>query len=221
MRGAEVDRVIQGLGARNNRVLTRSALNAAGILDNVLTNRVAIGRLYRQHHGVYLLDPPERASRVTLMTAAVAACGPGAVLSHRSAAELWEILPEQGGYIEVTVVSHNAGDRPGIRRHRVPSLDPRDVRNRRGIPVTAQARTVLDGASYRRGEYLDELVGAAIGRGRTTVQEIEAAIERSPTRRGVRRLRAVLRQKGGPRWTRSWGERRLLSRFARRDCQSR
>jgi very-short-patch-repair endonuclease len=209
--GMEADRVIRALGATNNRVITRRALDAAGIGTNVITHRVAIGFLYRHHNGVYLLDPPERASRITLMTAAVEACGPGAVLSHRSAAELWELLPAQDGYIEVTVVAHNAGDRPGIRRHRVSELDPRDVRTRHGIRVTSLARTVLDGASYRRGEDLEELIGAASGPGRTSVREIEAAIERCPTRRGVRRLRRLLRQDGGPRWTRSWGERRLLS----------
>lgn len=209
--GMDADRVIRALAERNNRVVTRRALRAAQITDDVIMNRVAIGWLYRQHHGVYLLDPPEQASRITFMTAAVEACGPTAVLSHRSAAELWELLPAQAGYIDVTVVAHNAGDRPGIRRHRVPSLDPRDIRTRQGIRATSLARTVLDGAAYRRGEDLEELVGAAIGPGRITVQQIEATIERCPTRRGVRRLRRVLRQKGGPRWTRSWGERRLLS----------
>jgi very-short-patch-repair endonuclease len=210
-RGSEADRVIQALGKANNRVVTYRSLEAAGIGGNLITLRVATGLLYRVHHGVYLLDPPERASRITLMTAAVAACGHTAVLSHRSAAELWELLPPHRGYIEVTVVGRSAGDRPGIRRHRVPSLDPRDIRTRHGIRVTSVARTVMDGATYRRGEELQELVGAAIGPGRTSVPEIEAAIERYPTRRGVRRLGRLLRQDGGARWTRSWGERRLLS----------
>ena len=35
--------------------------------------------------------------------AAVLACGEGAVLSHRSAAELWELLPPRGGNVHVTV----------------------------------------------------------------------------------------------------------------------
>lgn len=207
-RGAEVDHVIQALGARNNRVVTRRALNAAGVADNVLTNRVAVGRLYRHHHGVYLLDPPANASRVTLMTAAVAACGPTAVLSHRSAAELWEMLAPHPGQIEVTVVEHNAGDRPTIRRHRVPAIDPADVRRRHGIPVTSPARTILDNA---RAPDLEELIATALAKELATERQIEQAIDRSPTRRGVRRLRRILDQDGGPRRTRSWGERRLLS----------
>jgi very-short-patch-repair endonuclease len=189
-------------------VVTRRALDAAGVASISITNRVAIGRLHRQHHGVYLLDSPETASRLTLLTAAVEACGPGAVLSHRSAAELWKLLPEHPGHVEVTVVSHNSGDRPGIRRHRVPELDAADVRIRYGIPVTSPARAVLDNA---RHPDLEQLLTAATAANLTTLREIEDVIARSPTRRGVGRLRAILSQDGGPRWTRSWGERRLLS----------
>lgn len=202
------DRTIQALASSNNRVVTRRALRAAGVTDDVIMDRVVIRRLYRQHHGVYLLDPPERASRVTLLTAAVEACGPGAVLSHRSGAELLELLPAHVGYIEVTVVGHNAGDRPGIRRHRVAALDSRDISTRHGIRVTSPARTVLDNA---RHPLLEELIATGLDRGTVTQRQIEEAIARCPTRRGVRRLRRILNQRGGPRLTRSWGERRLLS----------
>jgi very-short-patch-repair endonuclease/predicted transcriptional regulator of viral defense system len=207
----EVDRVIRTLAEANNRVVTRRALDAAGIGTNVIAHRVMTGRLYRHHHGVYLLDPPQLASRIALLTAAVEACGPGAALSHRSAAELWELLPAHKGHIEVTVVAHNAGDRPSIRRHRVAELHPRDIRTRHSVRVTSPARTVVDGASYLHGGELDEFVADAIAKGLTNARDIEAALARRPTRRGTRRLRAVLSQRGGPRRTRSWGERRLLA----------
>lgn len=204
----DADVVIRRLAEANNRVVTRRALEAAEIGTNAITLRVATGLLYRHHHGVYLLDPPEKASRITLMTAAVDACGPSAVLSHRSAAELWELLPPHSGYIEVTVVEHNAGDRPGIRRHRVRALDPRDVKRRHGIRVTSPARTVIDNG---RAAELEELIGAGLATGRVTERQIEEATERCLTRRGIRRVRAMLSQDGGARHSRSWGERRLLS----------
>ncbi len=204
----EVDRVIRKLAEANNRVVTRRSLDAADIGTNVITHRVATGRLYRQHHGVYLLDPPERASRITLLTAAVEACGPTAVLSHRSAAELWGLLPKELGHIEVTVVAHNAGDRPGIRRHRVRELDPSDTCTRHGVRVTSPARTVLDNARHPR---LEEIVATGFDKGVLKQRQIDQAMARCPTRRGVRRLRTLLNQRGGPRRTRSWGERRLLS----------
>jgi very-short-patch-repair endonuclease len=58
---------------------------------------------------------------------------------------------------------------------------------------------------------LEELMAAAFDRGLVTERQIAQAIARSPTRRGVRRVRGILNQRGGPRLTRSWGERRLLS----------
>jgi very-short-patch-repair endonuclease len=207
-RAMDADVVIRRLAEANNGVVTRRALEAAGIGTNAVTLRVAAGFLHRHHHGVYLLDPPEKASRITLMTAAVDACGPTAVLSHRSAAELWALLPPHVGYIEVTVVGHNAGDRPGIRRHRVRALDPRDLRRRHGIRVTSPARTVIDNG---RAPELEELIGTGLATGLVTERQIEQAAERCLSRRGIRRVRAIINQEGGARHTRSWGERRLLS----------
>jgi very-short-patch-repair endonuclease len=207
-RGSETDRLIQQLASANNRVVTRRALDGAGIGTNAITSRVGSGRLFRQHQGVYLLDPPQTASRITLLTAAVEACGETAALSHRSAAEHWELLPAHTGYIEVTVVTRSAGDRPGIRRHRVPVLDPADIRIRKGVRVTSPARTVLDNA---RDPELEAIIGAAFATGRVTERQIEQAIARCPSRRGARRVRRLLSQDGGPRRTRSWAERRLLA----------
>lgn len=82
-RGGEVDRAILAIAASNNRVLTARELTAAGVGRRAVAHRLAIGRLHRVHLGVYLLEPPEEASRITLLAAAVAACGENAVLSHR------------------------------------------------------------------------------------------------------------------------------------------
>ena len=207
-RGGDVDRAIEWIAARNNRVVTWAALQAAGIGNRAVEHRVAIGRLYRRHTGVYLLEPPGRADRLTLLTAAVAACGPGALLSHRSAAELWGMRPPHPGDIDVMVIGRNPGVRPGIRRHRIAALDSTDVRSRRGIKVTSPARTIIDNAG---DPDLEELVAAAIAAGRVRPRQIEQAIARYPTCPGVARLSAILRQDGGPRLTRSWGERRILA----------
>jgi len=47
--------------------------------------------------------------------AAVLACGDGAVLSHRSAAALWEIGVEKRGVIDVSVTRRAELKRPGLR----------------------------------------------------------------------------------------------------------
>jgi very-short-patch-repair endonuclease len=210
-RGTEVDRVIARLAASNPRVVTWVALEAAGVGRRAVAHRVAIERLYRIHRGVYLLESPTEAGRITLLTAAVAACGENAVLSHRSAAELWGLLAHHPGEIDVTIVARSAGERPGIRRHRVATLEALDIRTRRGIRVTAPARTALDASADLGRDDAEELLANALSRNLATERQVLDAISRCPTRRGAPRLLAILRQEGGPRWTRSEGERRILS----------
>ena len=69
----------------------------------------------------------------------------GAVLSHRSAAELWGLLPAGDGPVDVSLPSRSGRRRrPGIRIHRPMSLEPAEMTRRRGIPVTSPARTLAD-----------------------------------------------------------------------------
>lgn len=202
------DQRIFRIASQHNRVITWDQLVDAGISRRAIAHRVRTGRLYRRHTGVYLLDPIHHASRLTLLTAAVAACGSGAILSNASAAELWGFLPECPGPFDVTVVGRNPGVRPGIRRHRSYTLEPRDIRTRHRIRVTSPLRTTLDNALHPD---LEQLVATALASELLSEREVDEAIDRNPTRPGMARLSAVLHQSGGPRWTRSWAERRLLS----------
>jgi very-short-patch-repair endonuclease len=69
----------------------------------------------------------------------------GAALSHRSAAELWELLPGRGGPVDISVVGDGGKrKRGGIRLHRSLLLVPAAVTLRRGIPVTTPAKTIAD-----------------------------------------------------------------------------
>jgi very-short-patch-repair endonuclease len=207
-RGTEVDWAIARIAGANNRVIPWFALRDAGVTHRAVEHRVAIGRLYRHHTGVYLLDPPEQAGRLTLLTAAVAACGPEAILSHASAAELWGLLEARAGDIDVTVIGRNPGVRAGVRRHRSTTLTPRDIRTKRAIRVTSPARTVMDCAPDRD---LEELLANALTTNLVTKRQLDQTIAEHPAQPGVPRLHRILNQPGGPRRTRSWGERRLLA----------
>ena len=77
--------------------------------------------------------------------AAVLASGKGAVLSHRSAAELWAMLPSRGGPADITIASASGrAKKRGIRLHRSPSLPTVATTKRSGIKVTTPARTLAD-----------------------------------------------------------------------------
>lgn len=80
--------------------------------------------------------------------AAVLACdqeGRRAVLSHRSAAELWGMLDPTRGTVDVSVPGDGGRKRrAGIRVHRSRTLTSAETTRRRRIPVTSPTRTVED-----------------------------------------------------------------------------
>jgi hypothetical protein len=88
-------------------------------------------RLHVVYRGVYSVG--HRSLRVEgHRLAAVLACGPGAVLSHRSAASHWELLRTDQTRIDVTAPRGRHGA-TGIRLHRSRSLDAQDTTNHQGI----------------------------------------------------------------------------------------
>jgi predicted transcriptional regulator of viral defense system len=105
-----VDAAIAALATRQHGVVEYRQLLALGLSRQSIDHRVRAGRLHRIHRGVYAVGHRRLTQRGRWM-AAVLAGGKAAVLSHRSAAALWEILPSRG--LHVTT--------------------PRQLRNRDGI----------------------------------------------------------------------------------------
>ena len=76
--------------------------------------------------------------------AAVLSYGPHAVLSHGSAAALWDIRDERERCIHVTTLPQTDRRQAGIIPHRRSTLGAADVTRHRGIPVTTPVRTLVD-----------------------------------------------------------------------------
>ena len=122
--------------------------------------------------------------------AAVLASGPGAVLSHYSAAALWELRPTSRTTIDVTV-PHRSRSSGLIRRHvsGVPSDERRVVE---GIPVTGVPRTVLDLAATENLDAVKALVREMEFKELWGSLSLWDLIERYPGRRGIRRVTSAL-----------------------------
>jgi very-short-patch-repair endonuclease len=138
------DAEVAAIASRQHGVATFTQLTQAGVSRSGIYRRLAAGRLHRVHRGVYAVGH-RGLSRQGSWMAAVLACGAGAMLSHRSAAELWELLPPADRPIHVTLPDTSGGraNRRGLRIHRS-SLPTYDTTARSGIPVTTPARTVAD-----------------------------------------------------------------------------
>ena len=199
-----VDRRIAAIAARQDNVVTGEQLHSAGLGRGAIDNRLETHLMQRLHRRVYLLGaaPPTFRAR---MRAAALACGPGAAVSHRSAAAMWGLLSDKRDLVDVTVTGRNPGPKPGIQIHRTRQLDIRAIER---IPITSPARTICDLAASESASVLERALNEARVLKLLTDKQLQAAISRAPTRKGTKALRAALQQ--GPSITRSDAERRLL-----------
>jgi very-short-patch-repair endonuclease len=202
-----VEERIDAIAARQHGVITGAQLRAAGLGPHAVKYRLAGKRLHLVQRGVYRVGP--LLTRRGQQLAAALACGAGAVLSHRSAAALWRIIPEADAPIEVTSRGANRHRRPGIRPHRG-RLGDDDVACVDGIPVTSVARTLLDLAGTAPPGELDQALARAERLGLANPAEVESLLARHPKARGARVLRALLGVRGGVPLTRSEAEKRFL-----------
>ncbi|MBT8402879.1 MAG: DUF559 domain-containing protein [Gemmatimonadetes bacterium] len=204
----DLDRIAHELAARQHGLVTRRQLLQAGASPRRIQLRVDGGRFRRLHRGVYLVGAvaPPRAAPM----AACLACGPSAVVSHRSAAVLWKLIraSDRDNVVDVTTAGPNRR-RVGVRVHRSRTLRASDRTYLEGVPITTPTRTLLDFAAVCAVGVLDRAVAEAFARALTTERQLATRLKARVGRPGSARLRAVL---GGapPPVTRSEAEERLL-----------
>ncbi len=178
-----------------NGFITRRQLLALGLTASAVDGRLRSGRYVAVHTGVYSEGSP-RADPVGRATAAVLACGPGAVLSHGSAASLWGFHALWADMLEVTTTVRRT--RPGITVYRTRSLERRDVIRHWGVPVTTPARTILDIAPRLTAKQLTRLVNDARLSHRLRIDALEDVLRRNPHHRGTRLLRPFAEDPANP-----------------------
>lgn len=207
-RTPSLEDIANRLAERQHGIVTRRQLLDAGVPPGVIERRVSGGYLRAIHRGIYRIGPIE--SPLAHLMAACLACGGGAVISHRSAAELWRLLPwrRSTATVHVTIRGGRAR-RPGIRPHRRAGPCHGETTSHDGIPVTTPARTLLDLASMVRPHRLEQAVAEALALNHITEAEIGAIVTRYQGGPGTRRLSWALGG-GGPRLTRSEAEDRFL-----------
>jgi very-short-patch-repair endonuclease/predicted transcriptional regulator of viral defense system len=205
------DKVVARLAERQHGVVAVRQLAAIGISRNAVSARARAGRLHRIHRGVYAVGHPVLTVNGRRM-AAVLAAGPGAVLSHASAAALWGIRPTSATRIDVTVRS-TAGRarRPGLRIHRTPTLRDDEVTEHQAIGVTTPARTLLDLASSLPRRALERALDQAESQELYDLASLEAVAKAHQGERGARALAAALAQDADPSVTDSELEELMLA----------
>ena len=195
---------IGGVARRQHGLITTKQLASLGLTAAAIRGRAWLRRV---HRGVYQVGPVE-APRAREMAAALA-CGPRAVLSHRSAAAVWGLLeaPDTAP-VDVTVTGGQPRSRRGIRVHRA-ALDRKERTRLDGIPVTIVTRTLVDLAAVLGGRELEQAAAIAERRGLVSAARLASLPDRYRGHRGAALLRAVILSAEGPRLSRSEAESRV------------
>jgi very-short-patch-repair endonuclease len=201
------DLALGDLAARQFGVVAAWQLVARGVTREEIKRRLRARRLHRLHRGVYAVAPKQALRREAHELAAVLACGPDALLSHRTAGARWGFFRSQSARIEVTAPRSRRGPR-GIVVHRSRCLIPEDRAVVDGIPVTTVARTIVDLAEVLTDQRFGEVVNEAEVQRLFDLRQIRAVQRRLPGQTG--RLDRVLAAYEEPPFTRNNAERRFL-----------
>lgn len=193
------DREIANLATRQQTQIARWQLHELGLDNKAIARRVSRGVLFRSLPGVFSVGHPPTTT-LAWAFAAVLACGPDAVLSHDSAAALWEMGPRLGRPFHVTARSDRRIS--GVIVHRS-KLTRREITRQQGIPVTTPARTALDIATTWTPKELARAVNNAMHQGYLHEAGLNGLVDRSAGRRGVRKLRPLATRAKAQQPTRS------------------
>lgn len=176
--------------ARQLGVISRSQLREVGLSDDGIDHEVRMGRLHRVFRGVYAHGSPNVGERRRLW-AAVLACGPGTVISHRSAAALMGLLDRGPVVIDVIAPALRGRAIDGIRPHRVRLPAGDEAGTFDGIPCASPSRVFVDLAGTVGLRTLRSCFERAAAKGMLDLDGIEAVLARGP-RRGAKALRALI-----------------------------
>lgn len=182
---------VWALVRRQHGVIARRQLLEFGFTSHAIKHRVSVGRLHPVRRGVFAVGRPALNERGRWM-AAVLASGDGAFLSHSSAAALWRIGFEQRSIIELSLPSQSHREVPGLRIHRRPSLQPRDVTVECGIPTTTPIQTIVDMALRLDRRGIERMINEADKYDLTHPPQLRRALEERTGEPGVAVLREIL-----------------------------
>jgi very-short-patch-repair endonuclease len=171
----DMDSEIAAIAARQLGLFTGGQARVAGATRSMRRHRLTRGRWVQVHADVFRLAgvPPSWEQSVR---AACLAAGPAAVVSHRAAAQIWE-LPGVRPDIELTLPFGHDALLAGVRVHHSRLLPPVDVTIRDDMKVTTPTRTLIDMSSVLDRSTLQRVLDHCLGQRLTTTSFVTRRLE--------------------------------------------
>jgi very-short-patch-repair endonuclease len=176
---------VAALAERQWGVVTSAQLVEIGLGHTGISRWIDERRLHRIHPGVYAVGHLALGIEARL-AAALFYAGPGAALSHVTAAWWWGMLHTDPRRLHVCV----PGRRRSLRSVRVHTRKHQERSRHKRLPLTPPAQTLLDIAGVVRFMELRRALAEAEYRRLATLAEVEAVLGRG--RPGSAALRAAL-----------------------------
>lgn len=207
-------RALAALAERQHGVVSiRQLETRLGLSRWGVQREEAAGRLHRLHRGVYAVGHRNLTEYGRCLAAALA-CGPEALLSHRSAAWLWGLWRHGPAPLHVTGPQPRKPRLP-IRLHRSAILTPADRAIEANIPVTALPRTLLDCATEFQPAQVQRMLERSEELRLFDLGPIEDLLGRSGRHKGRRPLRRAIGLYAPVPFTRSGFERQFFEAVLR------
>ena len=178
------------LARRQAGVISRRQLADCGLTHRQIDGLVQRRDLVELLPGVYAPRPVPSSALQQYWAASL--WSDGGVISHRSAAPLWQVPVAASRLVHLTVADRRyRKPPPAVRLHRV-QLDRRQLVDFDGLPVTARARTVVDLLRTERFGAARDLRDRAVQQGWVDEVVLSRAIGEQPGRAGNKQLRLLL-----------------------------
>jgi very-short-patch-repair endonuclease len=201
----EMERLRQ-VAAGQHRVVLSSALPGLGIATGVERRLRAEGWLTVVQPGAVLVGGGT-ASEWQRVVAAWLLAGPGAIVSHSTAARIhrfdWVPPPQPGEPIELSVVRPSHRRPAGCVVHRYRDIPPEWITGYRGVRVTTAVRTLVDLLPRWPPVIVEKAVDEGSLRRLWTMAELDSAAAVSGRRAGIDYLRRLLAARSGRSTARS------------------
>ena len=188
--GRTAPEMIAAIAETQHGVVARTQLLAAGLSATEIGRRLRGGALFAVFRGVYRAGHAAP-SMLATYTAAVLACGPGALLRGEAAGHLHRVLKRAPTCPDVLAPTERRIRGINTTRARA-GIDPRDATKVRGIATTSVPRTLLDLAASLPMRALSIACHEAGFRHHTTPAQVSEVLDRRPNSPGAANLRRIV-----------------------------
>jgi len=174
----ELPTALRDLAERQSGVISRRQALSSGLGKDLIAARLDQGRWQRIHTGIYAIYSGS-VDRNSALWAAVLRSGPGAVLSHHTAAELDRLADKQSTLVHVTIpTSRRVMPIQGVVMHT--RVDAERVTHPSRLPPRVRLEETVFDLADTCDDPVDAIawVATAVGRRLTTQQRLNVTLSR-------------------------------------------